>query len=41
VIRVTGQRTLEKKLVKQKPGYREYMETTSGLLPLPPRSRRT
>jgi steroid 5-alpha reductase family enzyme len=41
VIQVTGQRTLEKKLAKQIPGYREYMETTSGLLPLPPRSTRT
>lgn len=39
VINVTGQRTLDKKLAKEKPGYRDYMRTTSGLLPLPPRSR--
>jgi steroid 5-alpha reductase family enzyme len=37
VINVTGQRTLDKKLAKEKPGYREYMERTSGLIPLPPR----
>jgi steroid 5-alpha reductase family enzyme len=37
VINVTGQRTLEKKLAKEKPGYREYMKTTSGLIPMPPR----
>lgn len=39
VINITGQRTLDKKLAKEKPGYREYMETTSGLIPLPPRPR--
>jgi steroid 5-alpha reductase family enzyme len=39
VINVTGQRTLDKKLSREKPGYREYMETTSGLIPLPPKSR--
>ena len=39
VINVTGQKTLDKKLAREKPGYREYMETTSGLVPLPPRSR--
>ena len=37
VINVTGQRTLDKKLAKEKPGYREYMERTSGLIPMPPR----
>ena len=36
VINVTGQRTLDKKLAREKPGYREYMETTSGLIPWPP-----
>ncbi|HLF31722.1 MAG TPA: DUF1295 domain-containing protein [Xanthomonadales bacterium] len=41
VINVTGQRTLDKKLAREKPGYREYMETTSGLLPWPPRRRQT
>jgi len=39
VINITGQRTLDKKLAKEKPGYREYMETTSGLIPMPPKSK--
>ncbi len=38
VINVTGQRTLDKKLAREKPGYREYMERTSGLVPWPPRA---
>ena len=37
VINVTGQRTLDKKLSRDKPGYARYMRTTSGLLPRPPR----
>jgi steroid 5-alpha reductase family enzyme len=37
VINVTGQRTLDKKLSREKPGYAEYMHRTSGLLPRPPR----
>jgi steroid 5-alpha reductase family enzyme len=37
VINVTGQRTLDKKLSREKPGYAEYMRRTSGLLPRPPR----
>lgn len=37
VINITGQRTLDKKLTKEKPGYQEYMDTTSGLIPMPPR----
>lgn len=37
VVNVTGQKTLDKKLAREKPGYREYMERTSGLIPLPPR----
>lgn len=37
VINVTGQRTLDKKLAREKPGYQQYMERTSGLIPLPPR----
>ena len=41
LINVTGQRTLEKKLAREKPGYRQYMETTSALIPLPPRKKRT
>jgi len=36
VINVTGQRTLDKKLAREKPGYREYMESTSGLVPWVP-----
>jgi len=39
VINVTGQRTLDKKLAREKPGYREYMEKTSGLMPWPPGER--
>jgi steroid 5-alpha reductase family enzyme len=39
VINITGQRTLDKKLSREKPGYREYMESTSGLIPMPPRTR--
>lgn len=37
VINVTGQRTLDKKLAREKPAYQAYMETTSGLIPMPPR----
>jgi steroid 5-alpha reductase family enzyme len=37
VVNVTGQRTLDKKLAREKPAYRSYMERTSGLIPLPPR----
>ena len=37
VINVTGQRTLDKKLAREKPGYAAYMETTSGLIPRRPR----
>lgn len=40
VINVTGQRTLDKKLAREKPGYREYMGRTSGLVPWPPRGHR-
>ena len=39
VINVTGQRTLDKKLAREKPGYQEYMDTTSGLIPMPPRRK--
>ncbi|RLQ22537.1 DUF1295 domain-containing protein [Seongchinamella sediminis] len=39
VVNVTGQRTLDKKMAREKPAYRQYMETTSGLIPLPPRRR--
>ncbi len=41
VINVTGQRTLDKKLARERPGYKEYMETTSGLIPMPPRPRKS
>ncbi|MEJ2604323.1 MAG: DUF1295 domain-containing protein [Gammaproteobacteria bacterium] len=41
IVNVTGQRTLDKKLARDKPGYREYMERTSGLIPLPPRRANT
>ena len=37
VINVTGQRTLDKKLAREKPGYAAYMEVTSGLIPMPPK----
>lgn len=38
VINVTGQRTLDKKLAREKPEYARYMRNTSGLLPMPPRA---
>ena len=38
IVNVTGQATLDKKLAKSRAGYREYMQTTSGLIPMPPRS---
>jgi steroid 5-alpha reductase family enzyme len=37
VINVTGQRTLEKKMAREKPQYAEYVRVTSGLIPRPPR----
>ena len=37
IINVTGQRTLDKKLAREKPAYQEYMERTSGLIPMPPK----
>jgi len=40
VINVTGQATLDKKLSKERPGYKEYMERTSGMIPMPPRKGR-
>jgi steroid 5-alpha reductase family enzyme len=39
VINVTGQATLDKKLARERPGYREYMETTSGMIPMAPAKR--
>lgn len=41
IVNVTGQATLDKKLAREKPGYAEYMERTSGMFlwpPKPPRS---
>ena len=40
VINVTGQRTLDKKLAREKPEYAEYMRRTSGLIPRPPRAEK-
>ncbi len=40
IVNVTGQATLDKKLAREKPGYQEYMDRTSGMIPLPPRRRR-
>jgi steroid 5-alpha reductase family enzyme len=33
----TGRPLLEKQLARSKPGYAEYMQRTSGFIPLPPR----
>jgi len=40
IVNVTGQRTLDKKMARDKPGYRDYMDKTSGMIPLPPRRAR-
>ena len=37
IVNVTGQATLDKKLARERPGYKEYMQSTSGLIPLLPR----
>jgi steroid 5-alpha reductase family enzyme len=37
IINVTGQATLDKKLAREKPGYSEYMKSTSGLIPMLPK----
>ncbi|MDZ4731623.1 MAG: DUF1295 domain-containing protein [Xanthomonadales bacterium] len=39
VINVTGQKILDKKLARGKPGFREYLQRTSGLIPPPSRAR--
>jgi len=36
--RVSGASLLEKDIGERRPGYREYVERTSGFVPLPPRS---
>lgn len=41
IINVTGQRTLEKKLARERPGYQEYMDRTSGIIPMKPRTGAT
>jgi steroid 5-alpha reductase family enzyme len=39
VINVTGQRTLDKKLAREKPAYADYVRNTSGLIPWLPGKR--
>lgn len=38
IVNVTGQATLDKKLAKERPGYAAYMESTSGMIPMPPKN---
>jgi steroid 5-alpha reductase family enzyme len=38
-MRVSGVPLLERSLVRTRPGYRDYVERTSGFLPRPPRLR--
>jgi len=38
LIRVSGKGLLEKDIGERRPGYKEYVERTSGFFPLPPRS---
>lgn len=37
IVNITGQATLDKKLAKERPGYKEYMQSTNGMIPMPPR----
>lgn len=37
IVNITGQATLDKKLARERPGYKEYMQSTSGMIPMPPR----
>lgn len=37
LVNVTGMRTLDKKLAREKPGYSDYMARTSGFVPMPPK----
>ena len=37
IVNVTGQRTLDKKLARERPGYKAYIESTSGLIPMWPK----
>ncbi|MBK6289949.1 MAG: DUF1295 domain-containing protein [Pseudomonadales bacterium] len=36
LLNVTGMRTLEKKMLREKPAYADYVKRTSGFVPLPP-----
>jgi steroid 5-alpha reductase family enzyme len=40
IVNITGQATLDKKLARERPGYKEYMESTSGIIPMPPKRNR-
>jgi steroid 5-alpha reductase family enzyme len=39
LVRVSGVSMLESALRDSKPGYREYIQSTSAFIPLPPRRR--
>jgi len=39
LIRVSGKALLERDMAQRRPGYADYVERTSGFLPLPPRNR--
>ncbi|MDH3336735.1 MAG: DUF1295 domain-containing protein [Gammaproteobacteria bacterium] len=41
VVNVTGQRTLDKKLAREKPDYEAYMASTSGLIPMWPKQKKS
>jgi len=41
IVNITGQATLDKKLARERPGYKEYMESTSGIIPMPPKRNRS
>lgn len=38
IVRVTGKATLEKKLRSERPDYADYVQSTSGLIPWPPKA---
>jgi steroid 5-alpha reductase family enzyme len=37
LVKVSGAAMLDRALLKRKPGYEEYVATTSGFIPRPPR----
>ena len=39
LVRVSGKELLERDLIERRPGYRDYVERTSGFIPLPPRRK--